>query len=483
MIFTTSITTNYTISRTMSDSKECEICTEKFNKKRNKVKCNYCQYIACSECVETYIKGSYKDAECMSCKKAWTTQFLQVNFDKTRYNSIKTHRENVLLEREKSLLPAAQIKLEENIVKEKKKEELKEQLKELRERKIEIEIQMRELNMKIRRIHIDGDTKDEEPEEKKTYVRNCPADDCRGFLSSHYRCGLCEVWVCKECHEIKGKTKDSNHKCKKENVETAKLLMKDTKPCPKCNVPIFRSEGCQQMFCTMCHTPFDWVTGKIISHNRIHNPHFFEWQSKTGGVRREYNDMMCGGPDIVAITIVCSKLYNEVDEKEPFTQVIRVWNEVQDILNAYPTEYNMNENLDLRMSYLQNRIDEKAFKRRLQQREKKRFKMIEEGDVLRTFTTVVGEELTQLTLKCRSSDKSKLVLEDFDEVYQRCVEVKNYSNDSLKDIHKRYNNIVKGINKGWYLVNIDKIHTTTTPYGRVVDEVDNDEDEEDEDEE
>ena len=28
--------------------------------------------------------------------------------------------------------------------------------------------------------------------ERKAFIKRCPADDCRGFLSSQWKCGLCE---------------------------------------------------------------------------------------------------------------------------------------------------------------------------------------------------------------------------------------------------------------------------------------------------
>lgn len=80
--------------------------------------------------------------------------------------------------------------------------------------------------------------------EKRTFVRPCPANDCRGFLSTAWKCGICENFTCPHCHEVKGKSRDAPHVCLQENVETAKLLAKDTKPCPNCGTRIFKISGC-----------------------------------------------------------------------------------------------------------------------------------------------------------------------------------------------------------------------------------------------
>jgi hypothetical protein len=85
---------------------------------------------------------------------------------------------------------------------------------------------------------------EEKKVEAKKFVRRCTADGCKGFLSSVWKCGVCENWVCPDCFEVKGKEKDVAHTCKPENIETANLIKKDTKPCPSCGEMIMKSEGC-----------------------------------------------------------------------------------------------------------------------------------------------------------------------------------------------------------------------------------------------
>ena len=124
--------------------------------------------------------------------------------------------------------------------------------------------------------------------------RKCPDENCRGFLSTQWKCGLCEKWACPECHVIKGDTRDADHTCDPDTLATAQLLSKDTKPCPKCSTPIHKIEGCDQMWCTQCHTGFSWKRGTI--ENRVHNPHYYEWQRLNGGGRapRNVGDFECG---------------------------------------------------------------------------------------------------------------------------------------------------------------------------------------------
>lgn len=105
-------------------------------------------------------------------------------------------------------------------------------------------------------------------------------------------CSACMQSYCKHCGEmiktithndteasVDDQDIDEDHVCNAESVSSFKTIIKNTKACPKCGVRIQKSEGCSQMFCTHCHTGFDWNTGEIIKHN-FHNPHRIEWINK-----------------------------------------------------------------------------------------------------------------------------------------------------------------------------------------------------------
>jgi hypothetical protein len=130
---------------------------------------------------------------------------------------------------------------------------------------------------------------------KSQFVRKCADPECHGFLSTRWKCGLCDKWTCSDCHEIKAggdHEEDDDHKCDPNNVATAQLLSKDTKGCPKCQTPITHGGGCDQMWCVQCHVAFSWKTGQI--ETKIHNPHYYEWRRKNGGLAREPGDIVCG---------------------------------------------------------------------------------------------------------------------------------------------------------------------------------------------
>ena len=44
------------------------------------------------------------------------------------------------------------------------------------------------------------------------------------------------------------------------------------KPCPRCTALISKVSGCDQMFCTQCHTTYSWITGQVTK-GPVHNPY------------------------------------------------------------------------------------------------------------------------------------------------------------------------------------------------------------------
>lgn len=99
----------------------------------------------------------------------------------------------------------------------------------------------------------------EEKQERRAFIKPCPAPDCRGFLSNKWKCGICDAIVCKDCHELIPLSKKisdeterkqvedearEKHTCDANNVATAKALQKETKPCPKCGIRIYKIDGC-----------------------------------------------------------------------------------------------------------------------------------------------------------------------------------------------------------------------------------------------
>jgi hypothetical protein len=221
------------------------------------------------------------------CKKLWSRKFIVENFT-TKFISktYKKHLEKVFFDKEKALLPATQPAVERLIL----KLECKTKIDEIQEQIKNLTLMKRNLTNEYFLIQNGHYETDLEKTERKQFIRKCGNENCRGFLSSQWKCGICTFYTCTTCH-VFIENKDT-HACKKEDVETAALLNKDTKSCPKCQTLIFKIDGCDQMWCTQCHTAFSWKTSCI--ETVVHNPHYYEYLRKTqGNVPRNIHDNPC----------------------------------------------------------------------------------------------------------------------------------------------------------------------------------------------
>ena len=89
---------------------DCNICCEKYNKTNHKrIVCPYCESVICRTCAMAYYTNNTNDMHCMSCKHGWLDEFIQNSFTKIAYNTVyKKNQLHIMLEQEKSLLPATQ---------------------------------------------------------------------------------------------------------------------------------------------------------------------------------------------------------------------------------------------------------------------------------------------------------------------------------------------------------------------------------------
>lgn len=115
----------------------------------------------------------------------------------------------------------------------------------------------------------------------------CVKTGCRGFMFRAKRpppideileCRVCKAEICAKCREPCFTLFDGGglpHTCKKESIESVKMLEQISRPCPKCAIPIVKIDGCRHMFCTICKQPYDWET--LETHISNTNPEYYTW--------------------------------------------------------------------------------------------------------------------------------------------------------------------------------------------------------------
>jgi len=409
----------------------------------------------------------------MSCRAEWNRAHIQKVFTKVYCDTTyKKHRENVLLDRERGLLPATQPAAERhlqviNVTKEiNKLEREKEKIRRiipdplpegvfadsyegrLHFLNCRYDIRGKQLieDNKIAFLHdkinlIKGVTSTNTQVERREFIKACPANDCRGFLSSAWKCGLCEMWACPECHEMKGAERDVAHTCNPDVLATVRMMEDDTRQCPKCPALIFKIEGCDQMYCTQCHTAFSWRTGRVET-GTIHNPHYYDYmRQRNGGVApRNPGDIPCGG--LIRNTTIMSALRKaHIDENHEIYMALmdyhRIYNHIQHVELPKYVVRRIAENEDLRIKFLVNEIDEAAFKLELQKREKAVEKKQEIHQILTMYQTVVMDLL--------NSSQGLISLEQFEILNNELDEIRKYMNTQFITISKIYNCVVPNI--------------------------------------
>jgi hypothetical protein len=218
---------------------------------------------------------------------------------------------------------------------------------------------------------------------KRVYLRACIATDCKGFLDDDYKCGLCNVDVCRDCHEIKV---GLAHICKNEHVESVKLIKQEARPCPKCSALISKIDGCDQMWCTQCHVTFSWTTG-LIEKGVTHNPHFYEWARKNGTLQRaDIPNNYCNNyPNFIDLYRACLKHNNsnepimtleeaaKSDSEDANITVLLEYHRLVHHIKAAQIDTVLlepNDNYDLRVRYMANELHADRFKQLLSQRDR-----------------------------------------------------------------------------------------------------------------
>jgi len=407
----------------------CDVCCEKINKINHKqVNCPFCDLTSCRSCSQRYILESFEDPHCMGCKTRWNREFVDSFCTKYfRNTELKRHRETVLFERERALMPGTQPEVERIIQMRRIRRIIrkqKEDLIELHHRYGTLEIdtplpheihtlyrEMENTYRHLEQLRNSGTLTDNEP---RQFIRQCPVEICKGFLNEEWFCGLCERYYCKKCND----EVTDDHICDQQVVETMKLLNKDSKSCPKCGTVIHKTSGCAQMWCITCHTAFNWRTGEIET-GRIHNPHFIEFRNKTM-LSREHGDIPCGGvPTFRELREIGS-----TDEILQYAVAIHYIERENMYLDTRPID-----NTHLRVAYMLNDIDELEFKNYLQRQEKYTDKVRDLSNIYEMISNTGGDLLRQYVLEPQRHDEIITLLE----------KIVEYSNEVYETIRCRYN--------------------------------------------
>jgi hypothetical protein len=431
----------------------CSVCCENFTEKRRKrIGCAACDYEACNVCYKTFITSEgVSRPKCMQCNTEWTGQFLKQHFsDAFIKGDLRKHTSTIMLQQQVAMLPATQPAVEQQIIYEQYANEVKDinrQIRELVARKNVINTELRRIR-RNQNGNGNGNGNGNDGDGQSLFQHKCCDHECRGFVSSAWKCGTCGKFSCAQCHEVKGATSAEveQHVCNADNVETVRLLRADTKPCPSCGVYIQKTEGCDQMFCISCKQLWSWRTGRI--EERGHNPHYLEWMRSRGGagggdrgvgMARDPLDIQCGREMNWQLTWSIEQYCRGY--KLSFARSVMNWAEslvhvrLQEIPSMQRAMEVQGDLQELRIQYMRRKITENHFRKRI-------FQIQRDANIARQIVDLLaavqnaGADIVFRILDTLQNEKNvsiiqERILSNLDEF----AELKKWANQSITDIY------------------------------------------------
>jgi hypothetical protein len=454
---------------------ECPICVS-ITKEKNFIRCFSCKQEYCTKCVKTYLlQTTTEEPHCMNCRQVIDYHIFIDKFDKTwRLGEYKKHKEKILWEKEQAHFPSTVGYIE--LVK--KRDEISKLQREYHDKYNYYSFKLRRTNafdddnlklykQKKKHYYELAQKYNEELNEifrqlqynkekklKYQWTQACPEKECKGFLNEKYDCPLCSKHFCKDCLECVPQEEIKTHVCNEELKETMKMIRKESRPCPTCGEYISKVSGCDQMFCTECGTAFSWTTG-LKEMGVIHNPHAHTFFQQNPNALQDYMNHRNGGGGVGQ-----GECREQVPNYNHQQRLIKnmlhsSWNELEinmfyqqceniEHVRRNLAEYNIysrqryarlihenGDNLELRVRFLKNEMDEKKFKTILHMRTKKnQFQKLIHELIISTVTIVTGLLWSMLEVRA---------LHDFLKITEMMFDLRTSTNEMIQKLKEKHN--------------------------------------------
>ena len=379
---------------------DCTVCCNTIKENNNnKIHCIQCNYIVCNKCQKIY-----NNEDCMNCHLIFTNKFLIASLGKNFVNK--------------------ELKIK------KIKELMIDEIQELQivQPIVDYELKMREIK-KNKRFGIN----EKEPEKPDPYNLNirtfrCPINNCRGFVLKN-KCGICKCSVCMFCRE---KNDNMEHKCDINIINTLKEIGKSSKECPKCYVLISKTEGCDHMVCTNCHTKFNWSNLKIT--NTTTNTHYATLKKFSDNIILSEEQAHCDAEYSVYHDKIAFDL---IDNRNIDNKIIEIlYEESKSIRYLKKMKYDYNNwdhnNKTLlqnyRIKFLLNEMTQKQWESKVYSLYKKNKSYLLIDNVIDIYLTSI-DNLQSVNYNNTMSQV---------QIYDNLINLKNLCNESIKNITEEF---------------------------------------------
>jgi len=424
------------------------------------------------------------------CKKEFTRQFLINNFNKTYINTeYKNHLKDIYFQKEISKLPETICIINASRAHHKRQREIKHIVKNMIQpyppeinEQIEFNINLHQLYQYCyrRKHYIDIQNEPTTIQEIETYVNEmlvsnkkyipkyvgrCPLENCKGFINTKYICELCSTHICDKCNvpiTLLEPDSSSPHVCDESLVSTVQLIKKDTKPCPKCHINIYKIDGCDQMWCVECHTAFSWTTGEI--EHKIHNPHYYEYlrnsnqtekllllhNNNINGCNAEEEEYDFLNNFVINVSLLLRNLsifplyYNYTELKrfhDLYIGIERTLNHIEQVEIPINFYINTSKKLDdLREYYALNKITDEVYKSNVHQIYKRNAYNLDITQLLQTFIIII-KDLLKIHLSKLSLEKNTIQIKDIESMRMEFINIYGWVDNKLEEISNVFNYI------------------------------------------
>ena len=317
-------------------------------------------------------------------------------------------------------------------------------------------------NKHLKKIQSENKSNEQPEQPTKKKIIKCFKNGCAGDIYKYKTqliCDVCHSIFCINCHkeyvpeflesiednkikQVKNPDFDENnkHECKQEDVDTVKLLTENIKNCPKCQEPIWKDGGCDHMWCSKCHTMFNWSDLKITKTTT--NPHYYAWLREQGLTPNRLNH-----PDAIGNqNYACIEQLN----KEQCYKILKkysiedkIFYKFADLIELKQKPMNDGSILSQNLKYYFNLITKEELKKHLSTLYISRYFIEQHNNIIINNVFLISEVFKKIDDDLKNNiqlnDEKHKDLTEYKAMINNVINIYNDSIKSLSQLYKNFN--------------------------------------------